>query len=176
LEVSCYAINIGLSSRSCNKRRIELSLVGYLVRLSPEVPIRTQNVFRKIIWLAPCAAFAFAALSVEAANSGITTFQESSATSSENSNALIGHWRKTTIGYTGPIDEHLVLHSDGTVENWTVTAYERREPVAGHWSVEGKTLTLSFGGNDRSNPFTLYQGQLVFQNIPDRRGFWEKIE
>jgi hypothetical protein len=89
---------------------------------------------------------------------------------------LIGHWRKTTIGYTGPIDEHLVLHSDGTVENWTVTAYERREPVTGHWSVDGKTLTLSLGGNDRSSPFTFYQGQLVFPNIPNRRGFWEKIQ
>jgi hypothetical protein len=89
---------------------------------------------------------------------------------------LIGHWRKTTIGYTGPIDEHLILHVDGTVENWTATAYERREPVEGHWNVEGKTLTLSFGGNDRSNLFTFYQGQLVFPNIPNRRGFWEKIE
>jgi len=89
---------------------------------------------------------------------------------------LIGHWRKTTISYTGPIDEHLVLHSDGTVENCTATAYERREPVTGHWSVEGKTLTLSFGGNDRSNPFTFYQDQLVFPNIQNRRGFWEKIE
>jgi hypothetical protein len=74
------------------------------------------------------------------------------------------------------MDEHLVLHSDGTVENWTVTAYERREPATGHWSVEGKTLTLSFGGNDRSNPFTFYQDQLVFPNIQNRRGFWEKIE
>jgi hypothetical protein len=63
-----------------------------------------------------------------------------------------------------------------TVENWTGTAYERREPVNGHWCVEGKTLTLSFGGNDRSNPFTFYDGQLVFPNIPNSRGFWEKIE
>jgi hypothetical protein len=138
--------------------------------------MRTQHVSRKIAWLAHCAAFAFATFSIEAANSGITTFQEGNATSSENSNALIGHWRKTTISYTGPIDEHLVLHVDGTVENWTVTAYERREPVTGHWSVEGKTLTLSFGGNDRSSPFTFYQGQLVFPNIQNRRGIWEKIE
>jgi len=126
--------------------------------------------------LALCATFAFAAFSTKAADPGIITFQEGNATSSENSNALIGHWRKTTISYTGPIDEHLVLHVDGTVENWTATAYERREPVTGHWNVEGKTLTLSFGGNDRSNPFTFYQGQLVFPNIPNRRGFWEKIE
>jgi hypothetical protein len=129
----------------------------------------TQHVFQKITWLTSCAAFVFAAFSIKVADSGIITFQESSAPSSENASVLIGHWRKTTIGYTGPIDEHLVLHVDGTVENWTVTAYERREPVAGHWSVEGKTLTLSFGGSDRSNPFTLYQGQLIFPNIPNRR-------
>jgi len=153
-----------------------LSLVCHLVRLGPEVPMRTQYVFPKINWLARCCALVLAALSTEAANSGIITFQEGNATSSQNSNALIGHWRKTTIGYTGPIDEHLVLHVDTTVENWTVTAYERREPVEGHWSVEGKTLILSFGGNDRSNPFTFYQGQLVFPNIPNRRAFWEKIE
>jgi hypothetical protein len=138
--------------------------------------MRTPHVFRKITWLANCAAFAFAAFSIEAADSGIITFQESSAPSSENTSALVGHWRKTTIGYTGPIDEHLVLHPDGTVENWTATAYERKEPVTGHWSVEGKTLTLSFGSNDRSNPFTFYQDQLVFPNIQNRRGFWEKIE
>jgi hypothetical protein len=135
-----------------------------------------RNIFRQITWITQRAAFVFVAFFAEAADSGITTFQESSGSSSENSNALIGRWRKTTISYTGPIDEHLVLHVDGTVENWTATAYERREPVTGHWSVEGKTLTLSFGGNDRSNPFTFYQGQLVFPNIQNRRGFWEKIE
>jgi hypothetical protein len=126
--------------------------------------------------IAQCIAFVILPVSGKAAGSGIIRFQESTGPSSENSSELVGHWRKTRIGYTGPIDEHLVLHSNGTVENWTVTAYERREPVTGHWSVEGKTLTLSFGGNDRSNPFTFYQGQLVFPNIPNRRGFWEKIE
>jgi hypothetical protein len=136
----------------------------------------TRNFFRQITWTAQCAGFVFVAFFAEAAGSEITTFQESNTSSSENFNALIGHWRKTTIGYTGPLDEHLVLNSNGTVENWTVTAYERREPVTGHWSVEGKTLTLSFGGSDRSNPFTFYQGQLVFPNIPNRRGFWEKID
>jgi len=118
----------------------------------------------------------FVAFLVEAAGSGIITFQQSNGYSTENSNALIGHWRKTTISYTGPVDEHLVLHVDTTAENWTATAYERREPVTGHWNIEGKTLILSFGGNDRSGPFTFYQGQLVFPNIPNRRGFWEKIE
>jgi hypothetical protein len=137
--------------------------------------MRTQNSSRRIFWIPQCVALLFAAFSIEAANSGIITFQEGNATTSENSNALIGHWRKTTISYTGPVDEHLVLHVDGTAENWTATAYERREPVTGHWNVEGKTLILSFGGNDRSNPFTFHQGQLVFPNIPNRRGFWEKI-
>ena len=135
-----------------------------------------RSIFRQITWITLCAAFVFVAFSAEAADPGIITFQESTGTSSENSNRLIGHWRKTTISYTGPVDEHLVLHVDGTVENWTATAYERREPVTGHWNVEGKTLILSFGGNDRSNPFTFYQGQLVFPNIPNRRGFWEKID
>jgi len=135
-----------------------------------------RNIFRQITWITQCTAFVLVAFFANAADSGIIRFQESSGSSSENSNALIGHWRKTTIGYTGPIDEHLVLHVDTTVENWTATAYERRELVTGHWSVEGKTLTLSFGGNDRSSPFTFYQGQLVFPNIPNRRGFWEKIE
>ncbi len=153
-----------------------MSPVVCLVRLGAEVPMRTENISRQVAWVAKCVALIFAALSAEAASSGIIRFQEASAPSSENSSGLIGHWRKTTIGYTGPIDEHLVLHSNGTVENWTVTAYERRESVAGHWSVEGKTLTLSFGGNDRSNPFTFYEGQLVFPNIPNRRQFWEKID
>lgn len=138
--------------------------------------MRTQNSSRSVAWIAQCVGLLFAAFSIEAADSGIITFQEGNATTSQNSNALIGHWRKTTISYTGPVDEHLVLHVDGTAENWTATAYERREPVTGHWNVEGKTLILSFGGNDRSNPFTFYQGQLVFPNIPNRRGFWEKID
>ena len=137
--------------------------------------MRTHQVFPKIIWLPLCCTLVLTAISTEAANSSIITFQESNATTSENSNALIGHWRKTTISYTGPVDEHLVLHVDGTAENWTATAYERREPVTGHWNIEGKTLILSFGGNDRTNPFTFYQGQLVFPNIPNRRAFWEKI-
>jgi hypothetical protein len=153
-----------------------LSPVGHLVRLGAEVLIRTQSISQRITWIAQCAAVVFVAFSAKAADSGIITFQQGKATTSENSNALIGHWRKTTISYTGPIDEHLVLHVDGTVENWTATAYERRELLTGHWNVEGKTLTLSFGGNDRSSPFTFYQGQLIFPNIPNRRGFWEKIE
>jgi hypothetical protein len=138
--------------------------------------MRTPNILYKIIWLMSCVAFVCGAFSAAATSSGIITLQEESGASSDNASQLIGHWRKTTIVFESPKDEHLVLHPDGTAENWVVTAESRSEPVTGHWNVEGKTLTLSFGGNDRSSPFTFYKGQLVFPNIPKRRGFWEKIE
>ena len=125
---------------------------------------------------AQCLVFAFSFVSAATASSGVITFQESGDASSDNKQRLIGHWRKTTIVFGSPKDEHLVLRGDGTAENWVVTAESRSEPVIGHWSVEGKTLTLSFGENENSKPFTFYQGQLVFPNIPNRRGFWEKIE
>ena len=123
-----------------------------------------------------CAIFVFGLVSIVAAGSGVIMFQESSDASSDNTQRLIGHWRKTTIVFGSPKDEHLVLHADGAAENWTVTAESRSERLAGRWSAEGKTLTLSFGENENSKPFTFYQGQLVFPNIPNRRGFWEKIE
>jgi len=125
---------------------------------------------------AQCAGFALGLISAAAAGSGVITFQESGEASSDNTQRLIGHWRKTTIVFQSPKDEHLVLHADGTAENWVVTADSGSEPVTGRWSVEGKTLTLSFGENQNSKPFTFYEGQLVFPNIPKRRGFWEKIE
>ncbi len=125
---------------------------------------------------AQCTVFAFGLVSAVAADSGIIAFQESSDASSDNKQRLIGHWRKTTIVFGSPKDEHLVLKADGTAENWVVTAESRSEPVTGRWSVEGKTLRLSFGENENSKPFTFYEGQLVFPNIQNRRGFWEKIE
>ncbi len=138
--------------------------------------MRTKNFIPKIIWSASCAAVVFGFFSQSVAGSGMVTFQESSDASSENAKRLIGHWRKTTIVFERPKDEHLVLHADGTMENWVVTAESRSEPVTGRWSVEGKTLILKFGDNENSNPFTFYEGQLVFPNISNRRGFWEKIE
>jgi hypothetical protein len=93
--------------------------------------MRTKNISRQITWTLCCVALAVATLSTEAAESTVIKFQESNDPSLENASALIGHWRKTTIGYTG---------------------------------------------NDRSNPFTFYQDQLVFPNISNRRAFWEKIE
>jgi len=123
-----------------------------------------------------CTVLAFGLVSAAASGSGVIAFQESGAASSDNKQQLIGHWRKTSIVFGSPKDEHLVLNADGTAENWVVTAENRSEPVTGHWSVEGKTLTLSFGENENARPFTFHEGQLVFPNIPNRRGFWEKIE
>jgi hypothetical protein len=125
---------------------------------------------------AQCVAFAFSVVSFAAGNSEPITFQQSDEASSDSTQRLIGHWRKTTIVFGSPKDEHLVFHSDGTAENWFVAAESRSEPITGRWSVEGKTLTLSFGENENSKPFTFYEGQLVFPNIPNQRGFWEKID
>ena len=125
---------------------------------------------------AQCAVFALGLVSAGTAGLGVITFQESSDASSDSKQQLVGHWRKTTIVFESPKDEHLVLRADGTAENWVVTAESRSEPVTGRWSVEGKTLTLLFGENENAKPFTFYEGQLVFPNIPNRRGFWEKIE
>jgi len=126
--------------------------------------------------VAQCTVLLFGLVSAVAADSGIITLQESGDSSSDSKQRLIGHWRKTTIVFGSPKDEHLVLNANGSAENWIVTAESRSEPVTGRWNVEGKTLTLSFGENENSKPFTFYEGQLVFPNIPNRRGFWEKIE
>jgi hypothetical protein len=124
---------------------------------------------------AQCAGFALGLISAAAAGSGVITFQEFGEASSDNMQRLIGLWRKTTIVFESPKDEHLVLHADGTAENWVATADSRSEPVTARWSVEGKTLTLSFGENRNSKPFAFYEGQLIFPNIPKRRGFWERL-
>ena len=136
--------------------------------------MKTPNLLLSVA-LAQCVVSAFG-IACGATGSGITTFQESGNASSDNTQRLIGHWRKTTIDFESPKDEHLVLHADGTAENWAVRAESRSEAVTGRWSVEGKILRLSFGENENSSPFTFYEGQLVFPNIPNRRGFWDKIE
>src|SRR5262245_61940390 len=125
---------------------------------------------------AQCLVFAFSFVSAATASSGVITFHESGDASSDNNQRLIGHCSNTTIVIGSTKDEHLVLRGDGTAEKWVVTAESRSEPVIGRWNLEGKTLTLSFGENENSKPFTFYEGQLVFPNIPNRRGFWEKIE
>lgn len=136
--------------------------------------MKARSLFSSIALLAQRVVFAF--IVSAAAVPAVITFQESGDASSDSKQQLIGHWRKTTIVFESPKDEHLVLHADGTAENWVVTADRRSESVTGRWSVEGKTLTLSFGENENASPFTFHEGQLVFPNIPKRRGFWEKIE
>lgn len=93
-----------------------------------------------------------------------------------NRAGLVGHWRKTTIQHLGPHDEHLVLSEDGTMTDWIVTAESRTEPASGAWRVDGNILTISVDGRvTTSQPFTFYQGELVFPNVQNRRGFWTKI-
>lgn len=158
---------------------IKLDRGPALVRIGGEkgspMEMRINSVLAKSKWLALPAACFFLAFSAPPADQRIITFQEESGDVSESAKVLVGHWRKTTIGYVGPRDEHLVLHADGTAENWVVTATSQTERTTGQWSVEGKTLKLSFGDNENANPFTIYEGQLVFPNIPKRRQFWEKI-
>ena len=125
---------------------------------------------------AQCAGFALGLISAAAAGSGVITFQESGEASSDNTQRLIGHWRKTTVVFESPKDEHLILHADGTAENWVVTADSRSEPVMGRWSVEGKKLTLSVRGKPELETVHLLRGPTRFSKYPKRRGFWEKIE
>jgi hypothetical protein len=95
---------------------------------------------------------------------------------SESARVLVGHWRKATIVFEQPEDEHLVLQANGTAENWVVTASGRSATTTGTWNVEGKMLNLLLEGHEHiSQPFTIYEEQLVFPNIPNRRRFWENI-
>jgi hypothetical protein len=62
---------------------------------------------------------------------------------------VVGHWRKTTVSYESVKGEHLVFHTDGTVDNWVVPVsgpYEGRTSrtgtTTGHWIVQGKLLQI----------------------------------
>lgn len=118
-------------------------------------------------------AFAMALVIMAAGRPACTSEVE---TISEGASVLVGHWRTTTIVFESPKDEHLVLHANGTAENWVVTASGRSDTSAGTWKVEGIILTLLLEENEEvSCPFTIYEGQLVFPNIQNQRIFWEKI-
>ena len=89
---------------------------------------------------------------------------------------LIGHWRSTTIEFIGPRDEHLVLHENGTAETWFVTASSRTPVIPGRWRVKGTMLSVDWeDGRQWGQPFTFFEGQLVFPNVPNQRQFWEVI-
>jgi hypothetical protein len=109
---------------------------------------RINNVVRQGKWLALVAACGLVVFSARAADRSIIAFQAEGEALAENAKVLIGHWRKTTIVFDSPRDEHLVLHANGTSENWVVTASERTETTTGRWSAEGKTLKLSLGENE----------------------------
>ncbi len=82
----------------------------------------------------PLFVYGLVAASSPAADSGIIVFQ--SAASSEAAQELVGHSRMTRIVFEEPKDEHLVLHADGTAENWVATADSRGGPIPGRWNVE----------------------------------------
>jgi hypothetical protein len=105
---------------------------------------------------------------------GLVVFLVGVAFAQDNS-ALVGHWRETRIVYVGPQDTHLVLAADGTAALWRVTATERFPVTSGTWSSSGNMLSMTFQ-QDESNPFTFYNGQLVYPNIQNQRKFLEKIE
>jgi hypothetical protein len=133
----------------------------------------------KTLALALCAFTSLAATGLSAgtahaqtADTGGILFQVQAGVSSPIS-VLIGHWRATSIVFDSPRDEHLVLYPDGTAKYWVVTASSRSEVSNSVWGVEGRMLKI---GEDTEAPITIYEGQLVLPNIPNRRKFWERIE
>jgi hypothetical protein len=88
---------------------------------------------------------------------------------------LLGHWRTTVIIGDAPLDRNLVLKADGSAVRWTVTAQRRDPPESGTWSVTGRALVLSFGGQTQQSPFTFHNGQLVLPNVQGRRRFWDRL-
>jgi hypothetical protein len=90
---------------------------------------------------------------------------------------LVGHWRSTTLVFESPRDEHLVLRADGTADTWIVTASSKTPTTRGRWRSQGATLSVDWAdGRQWSQPFTFFEGKLVFPNIANRREFWEPIE
>lgn len=89
---------------------------------------------------------------------------------------LVGHWRSTSIVFETPRDEHLVLNSNGTAETWVVTASGREPVTRGRWTAKGTALNVSWeDGRQWGQPFTFFDGQLVFPNVPNQRQFWEAM-
>jgi hypothetical protein len=90
---------------------------------------------------------------------------------------LVGHWRTTRIVFESPRDDHLVLRVDGTAERWSVTASSSGPKTVGRWAVAGSVLSLTWTGEAQSSQaFTMYQGQLVLPNVPNRRVFWDRLD
>jgi hypothetical protein len=91
--------------------------------------------------------------------------------------ALVGHWRTTSVGLGRVRDDHMVLRADGSAEKWSVTAQSRGSSISGRWSSQGSTLNVNWSdGTGVSQPFTMYQGQLVLPNLQGRRRFWDRVQ
>jgi hypothetical protein len=89
---------------------------------------------------------------------------------------LTGHWRNTSIVFESPRDEHLVLNVNGSAETWIVTASGKTPVTRGRWTAKGTMLSVDWeDGRQWGQPFTFYEGQLVFPNVPNQRQFWEAI-
>lgn len=95
----------------------------------------------------------------------------------QDASELVGHWRKTTVVFESPRDEHLILNPDSTFQNWSVTATETGAPLAGQWETNENVLIFKMeGSEDQSSPFTFLEGQLVYPNVEGARGFWDRVE
>lgn len=95
----------------------------------------------------------------------------------EETAALVGHWRMTRIEFESPKDYHLVLNGDGSAQTFQVTAGGQSGDASGTWQAQSQTLTLHMSdGSQASFTYTFFEGKLVLPNIPNQRGFWEKIE
>ena len=89
---------------------------------------------------------------------------------------LVGHWRSTRVVFEMSKDEHLVLHADGRADTWTVTAFERSGANTGRWTGQGSSLRVTWAdGDEWTWPYTFFEGQLVFPNVPNQRQFWERV-
>lgn len=139
--------------------------------------ISIRKLSSKGIWLLLVAGCSVVSPCAKAADFGARVLQEESEDAPEVVQELVGHWRFTKIVFENPRDEHLVLHADGTAENWFVTEAGRSEISTGNWSAEGNTLTFFFEGDQEvSLPFTFFEGGLVLPNIPNQRKIWERTE
>ena len=68
------------------------------------------------------------------------------------------------------------MRADGTAETWIVTASSKTPVTRGRWTTNEKMLSVTWeDGRQWGQPFTFYQGQLVFPNRPNQRQFWEAM-
>jgi hypothetical protein len=127
----------------------------------------------KRIWLLLVTAWSVAFLSATPADFGARVLQEEGEGAPEVSQDLVGHWRFTKIVFENPRDEHLVLHADGTAENWFVTEAGRSEITTANWSAEGNTR---FRSGNQKFPFPSPFEGVWFCRTFESAQIWERIE